>query len=398
MPLFNRDPKAKFAKKAEQVVRSLGYADSLAYDEELFAFRLAGDRTIMLGNIYGHHQTLSGDSADHYLTGALAGLLQDAQTPKTFEEARPRLFPSVRDRTFLESARLLAAAGSGPAPDMPLRELGSNLVSLLVIDAPTSIMTVNADHLSDWGVGFDEAMVAARDNLLAQSQDAVWGRVIDGVYASMWNDDYDVSRLLLDEVIDEVDRDLGLNGDPVAFVPHRNLLILTGADDDAGLQAAMELTEEKLDQPSQVSARPLVRRDGVWRDLELDSDRPAAAGLRRLLQADLALAHGALTPLIQQLVGEDVFVANAILAEKDGEVISSAAWSDGVPSLLPKTDRILFFRSQEETWMVDWKEAERVVGDLLEPTDYYPPRVRVERFPTDEQLGAMEQVENWRDG
>ena len=396
MPLFRRDPQTKFVKTAEQAIRGLGYDDALTFDEELFAFRLAGDRLIMLGNIHGHYQSLPQAEGGEYLTAALAGLLQEADTPKTFDEARHRLFPGVRDRAYMESARLMSELGGNPPIPIPHRPLGSTMVALLVVDSPISMMTVNEQHLSDWGSTFDDALATATQNLLIRSADATWGRVADGVYASIWNDDYDASRLLVGEVVDEVARDLGIAGDPVAFVPHRNLLILTGSDDVAGLIAAMGLTEENLDKPSQISARPIVRREGQWEGFELARDHPAAPGLRRLQQADLALAHGALVPLIQQIVGDEIFAANFLLAEKDDVLYSSTAWSEGVPAIIPKTDRILFFRSQEETWMVEWDEAARVVGDLLEPTGYYPTRFRVSSFPTDEQLAAMRLLEGWQ--
>ena len=397
MPIFSRDPKAKFVKAAEKTLRSLGYTDTLTYDEELFAFRLSANRTIMLGNIFGRYESVPEPEASEYMRTALAGLLQEADVPKSFEEARARLFPGVRDRAFMESARLIAELGAKPLDPIPHRALGSTIVAVLVLDSPASIMTVNQEHLTGWGVTFDEALAVASENLLPASRDATWGRVTEGVYASTWNDDYDTSRLLLDEVVDEVIADLGITGDPVAMVPHRNLLILTGSEDGPGLQAAMSLTEESLDQPSQISARPIARRGGVWEDLQVPDNHPAAPGIHRLHQADLALSHGALVPLIQQLVGDGVFAANCILAEKDGVISTSTAWSVGVPALIPKADRILFFRSQDESWMVDWDEAERVVGDLLQPTDYYPARFRVESFPTEAQLAAMPTIDGWRD-
>lgn len=395
MPIFTRDPREKFVKAVLGTLRSIGY-DDVAYDENLFAIRVAGDRTLMLGNIYGHYQTLSGPDAENYLTGALVGLVQEAEMPRSFDEARTRLHPGVRDRTFVESARLMAEMSSEPFTPIPYRPLGSTIVATLLIDAPTSIMTVNEENLRDWTTGFDEAMAAAVANLLPKSTDATWGRVIDGVYASMWNDDYDASRLLLDAVVDELVRDLGIEGDPVAFVPHRNLLILTGSEDVNGLNTAMQLAEENLDHPGQISARPIVRRKGSWDDFEVAADHPVAAGIDRLKQADLALAHGAVVPLIQQLVGEDLYVASCILTEKDGVIYTTTAWSEGAPALIPKTDRILFYRSEEESWMVEWEAAEQVVGDLFQPTDYYPARLRVGSFPTADQFAAMPQIEDWQ--
>jgi uncharacterized protein YtpQ (UPF0354 family) len=397
MPLFRRDPKEKFVKAVERSLRRLGYSESLTYDEELFAYRLTGDRLIMLGNIYGHFQSLPQQEGDQYLGVALAGLLQEADAPRTLDEARERLFPGIRDRAYLESARMMAELGGHPPIPIPHQPLGSTVSALLILDSPASMMTVNEEQLASWGVEFDEALAVASRNLLSLSGDATWGRVVDGTYASMWNDDYDVSRLLLTEVVDEVARDLGIAGDPVAFIPHRNLLILTGSDDGGALQAAMELTEQNLDQPSPVSARPIVRKAGRWEDFVVPDDHPAAPGLERLHKADLALAHGAIVPIIQQVVGDGIFVASCILGEKDGVVSSTTSWSEGAPALIPKTDRILFFRSQEETWMVAWEDAEPVIGGMLEPTAYYPTRFRVSAFPTDEQLAAMPQIEGWQD-
>lgn len=397
MPLFRRDPRERFVKGAEKAIRGLGYDGMLTYDDELFAFRMEGDQIVMLGNLFARHQSLSGSEAEEYLANGLAGLIQEADTPKTFEEAGKRLFPGVRDRSTIEAARWMAEVGESAPIPIPYRAVGSTIVALLVMDSPMSMMTVNESHLTDWDIPFDEAMTVALGNLMTTSTDASWGRLIDGVYTSTWNDDYDASRLLLDTVVDEVVSDLGLTGAPVAFVPHRNLLILTGSQDVAGLQAAMELTEESLDQPSQISARPLVRLDGQWSDFEVDGDHPAAPGLERLLKADLALAYDTTTPLIQRALGDGIFVASAILTEKGGVITSAAAWSEGAPAVIPKTDRILFFRSNEESWMVEWDEAMQVIGDLVEPTDHYPQRFLVESFPTDKQLAAMPSIDGWKD-
>jgi hypothetical protein len=35
------------------------------------------------------------------------------------------------------------------------------------------------------------------------------------------------------------------------------------------------------------------------------------------------------------------------------------------------------------------------MGHLMHPTDFYPPRFRVEQFPTDQQLASMRAVDDW---
>ncbi len=385
MALFRkRDPGDQFVAAVEKTLRHLGASDPIEFDPDLFAFRLSGDRMIMLGNLFGRWQSMSKTEAGAYLETAVAGLVAEADQPKTFAEARDRLFPGVRDRATIESTRWMAEVGGSTPVAIPHRQIGESILATVVLDSPTTMMMVNQSHLEDWDVPFDQVLDAAIANLDAATEVAKWGQVAQGTYASLWNDDYDVSRILVPKVIDVLE----LSGDPVAFVPHRNRLIVTGSEDEHGLAIAMSRTETELDRPSQVSALPLVRRDGEWTDFDLSADHPAAPGLARLRATDRALAYGATTQLIQAVLGDDVFVANSILAERDGIITSACTWIEA-PCVIPETDRVMFFRSQEENWLVAWDDVRSHVGHLMTPTDFYPPRYRTEGFPTPEQLAAM---------
>lgn len=385
MALFKKkDPRERFVDAVEKTLRRGGISDPVYYDEALFAFRLSGDRVIMLGNLFGRWQTLSKSDADSYLETAIAGLIAEADQPKSFDEARSRLLPGVRDRATIEATRWMAELGGSTPVEIPHRLLGAGILVTVMLDSPTTMMMLNQSHLDDWGASFDDALDAAVGNLDDATDVARWGKVGAGTYFSMWNDDYDVSRLLVPKVIDGLE----LAGDPVAFVPHRNRLIVTGSDDASGLAVAMSRVEDELDQPSQVSAVPLVRRDGVWKEFEVPDGHPAAGGVARLRSIDRALAYDATTALIQSVLGEEVFVANSILAERDHEIISTCTWIDG-PCIIPETDRVMFFRNQEENWIVNWDDVRAHVGDLMTPTEFYPPRFRVQSFPSADQLATM---------
>jgi len=385
LALFKKkDPKQQFVAAVEATLRRLDGAHPIEYDEDLFAFRLSGDRMVLLGNLYGRWQSLSSADANAYLETAVAGLVAEADQPRTFAEARDRLLPGVRDRATIESTRWLAELGGSSPVAIPHRALGAGVLVTVVLDSPTTMMMLNQSHLEDWGVSFDDVFDAAVANLDARTEVARWAKVGSGTYVSMWKDDYDVSRILVSKVIESLD----VAGDPVAFVPHRNRLIVTGSDDVHGLAVAMSRTEDELDKPSQVSAVPLVLRDGSWTDLDLPAGHPARPGLDRLRSVDRSLAYGATTPILQSLLGAGVFVANSILAEREGVITSAATWIDA-PCLIPEADRVMFFRSQDENWLVAWDDVRTHVGHLMMPTDFYPPRYRVEGFPTEEQLAAM---------
>lgn len=392
MALFRRrDPRTRFVSDVETTLRSLGVTGPVVHDEDLFALRLADETVLMLGSLFSRWEALPKREGPGYLEAAVARLIADADRPDGWEDAKPQLRPGVRDRTAIEAARWMAVAGGDREIDVPVLPLTSTILAVVVVDSPHSMAMVEADHLRGWGVSFDEAFAVAIENLAAATDQAVFAEVDGSVYVSQWNDDYDAARLLLPSIIDALD----VVGRPVAFVPHRNRLIVTGSDDADGLARAMSLTERELDHPSQISALPMVRTDGGWDELELSEDHLAAAGLHRLRAVDRSLGYGATTPLIQAAVGDDTYVANALLAEKDGELVSTATWIDAPTSIIPHTDRILFFRSEAENWMVAWDDVVAELGDRMEPTDAHPPRYRVGGFPTDSELERMPTVTDW---
>jgi hypothetical protein len=65
-------------------------------------------------------------------------------------------------------------------------------------------------------------------------------------------------------------------------------------------------------------------------------------------------------------------------------------WTEGVLTLLPQADVVIFVRADSSVaGSVPWERVREVAGDLMEPLDMYPKRFRVERFPSPEQLAAL---------
>jgi hypothetical protein len=97
----------------------------------------------------------------------------------------------------------------------------------------------------------------------------------------------------------------------------------------------------------------------------------------------------------------DIFVAtySGIQNEKTGRIASYCMWSEGLDSLLPKTDQIFFFRpdAPEDHKLAasgEWDHVHRIVGNLMEAQDTYPERWRVREFPSEgmlEQIGTTSQ-------
>ena len=108
--------------------------------------------------------------------------------------------------------------------------------------------------------------------------------------------------------------------------------------------------------------------------------------------------------LLEQLheqTGEDLHVASysAVEHETDGYQ-TYCVWSEGVDSLLPKTDLVFFYRGDDGEdgdipTQVEWDQVQAQFGDLMEPQDMYPPRFRVREFPGEERFDdIMDRIVN----
>ena len=92
---------------------------------------------------------------------------------------------------------------------------------------------------------------------------------------------------------------------------------------------------------------------------------------------------------LHEKTGDDVFVAKyTVLQHKETGIIHTrCAWTEGMRTLLPRTDEVAFIRlkGQEDLEFagnVGWDKMQQVVGDLLRPMEMYPEALyRVEAFP-----------------
>jgi hypothetical protein len=231
-------------------------------------------------------------------------------------------------------------------------------------------------------------MEAARSNL-AEAQVA-FACIDDRVFASATGDNYDASRLLLLDLIGE----LKVQGDPVAVVPNRDTLLITGADDEQGLDIVAELAEQALERPRPMNALPLRFRGGEWVNWRLPEGHPAAPKFLRLELRSLAGEYAEQKAVLERLFekqGIDRFVASYSVAEKEGAgLFSYCVWAESVEALLPRTTCVFFINeSQEIVAANSWERVAAIVGDLWKPAEGYPPRHHVTEYPNREQLAAI---------
>ena len=401
--LFGKPTRREFAEWASDVLARAG-ATGLQFDEPMFLLRYeaGGNSNVTnLENFYLAYCAAQPWQRQRVLE-RFSGLVASSNNPPlpaSWSEGAAHVYPAVRDRFAFEMMRLQARLEGAGSPDVAVRDLTDRLCLCLVYDAPDFMFPLNVSMLEKWGVSFDEARERALANLRAATPPARWERPAPGLYVSAWQDDYDSTRLLLDEIHQGLD----LQGVPVALVPYRNRLILTGSEDAEGLAKAFELAEAGASQPAPLSVLPLRWTGSGWAAWDLPKDHPCGATWRRLRLLERGTLYNQQKDMLEEIhrrENVDVFVASfgSIQDKETGELRSWCSWAKGVLALLPCTDLISFAdpeapKDQQFVGFFPWEHVETCCGDLLQRTNDVPERFRVEAFPSEEQIRAMRGLE-----
>lgn len=393
--LFGPPKPDQYARLICDGLRRAGDHRESAYDRESFAlnFTQNGEPAGLanLRNMYNEYCSLPRDKRPEHLKLVVRAMLSyQLELPEEYEDARHDLLPAVRTRSYFELMRLQQEVEGHHDPETPpYQEIGDHLLVSVVYDLPESMRSINRQSLEEWGIGFYEALEAARANL--EEMQFAFASLGTRVYASVTGDNYDASRILLLDFVNKLEVD----GDPVAVVPNRDTLLITGSEDTEGLLMVADLAERALDKPRPMNAIPLRLTDGEWVTWLPDPSHPTAGKFRMLEVKSLYSEYAEQKSLLDALHernGIDRFVASYTAIEtKDGRVLSYSVWSQDVESMLPQTHEVIFYSGDEERLVArgEWSRVWEIVGDLMQPLDVYPKRYLVTEFPSAEQLAEI---------
>lgn len=348
-----------------------------------------GDLFIALANLRAKWNQL--DQADRlpWLRETLPALVSPPPIPDRLQTTRP-LRPGIRPRSMLESARLANLTNEVDPQHfhhrslIPHQDFGADLVTVLLWDTPATMSVIDGAQLDDWEADFDDLLPVAIDNL-DELPESGWTSMYKQVYSSLDEDDYAGARMLRPGYLDST----GLSGELVILHPNRCRLIVAAVDDARGIAKACERVFEEIGAPSPVSLRPLVGRPGNWRPLAVPPSHPAHEMWQRLCHLNDQMIHNSLRQPLQNLLGSDVTIGNYDIVEgADGAYRSVTTWTDGVPSLLPRTELINLVNDWG-TVTAPWDEVRQLVGPLIEPTEHYPELWRVVDFPRPQELTKL---------
>jgi uncharacterized protein YtpQ (UPF0354 family) len=400
--LLGRMTPDKFAAMMIDALRQAGLEEPIEYNEDSFSLRVGGSRKINLANAYRDYQEAPShvrhQVVEHYAYGVFVSPRE--LTPEDFAEAAPHLRPVVRGRMYPEYVRMQAEIDDDPWVETPSRVIGEHFVEMLAYDMPNRILYLPKSRFDAWGVSVEEAFDVAHENMRAI------GGAFEGttghIYVGGWDDSYAASRIVIPEMI----RKLQVQGKPVVAMPNAEFLIVAGTDDEAALLHMGKMISEAERQPKFESGIVLSLEDEGWRPFLPPESSDAHELLYRHRVASLWRDYDEQKRLLEKVYetrGLDIHIAT-FAAHEDRvthELSTVAIWVEDVVALLPRGENVAFVRGDPDDPVVvgvaAWECVVDVAGGLLSESDLWPERWRVESFPTQEQLDAME-LEEWAAG
>jgi hypothetical protein len=233
--LLGRSDRDQFADRVRSGLIAAGETRPIRYDKAAFALHLAAHGTqqqtgsIFLHNVFADYLRSPPAARPAELARIVASFSESREPmPASFVQAVDHLLPQVRPMTELGLWQMHRRLDGPPLPEMPCRHLTPAIAAWLAYDRAESMLRVSNDQLAKWGGTFDDAFAAALVNLRRRSEKPFMA-FSPGLFCSDWADTYDTSRLLLTDIVAA----LPVRGAPVAMLPNRNVLLVTGADDPA---------------------------------------------------------------------------------------------------------------------------------------------------------------------
>lgn len=397
--IFGPPGQDQFAKCIMRAFREAGDIREFEYQADQFRLVVAGQgdesgsadspstEVLNLHNFYAEHCRLPRANRKEHIRQVVRGVSQGRiELPDEFAHAVPDLRPRIWPRSMFAKLELQQRIEGGNEVDVPRYLVGNHLSLGLVYDLPHSMRSISGDDLKSWDVSWYEAMEAARESL-SEIEFAV-AKIGDHLYASASGDNYDASRLVLTDLI----RQMEVSGDHVAMVPNRDTLLVTGSDDEEGLAIMAELAGKALDDPRPLGATPLRLVDDEWVDWMPPPEHPLRARFREMERQFFYLEYADQKESLEQLYRKektDLFVATctAVRNRATEEIFTYCVWPEGVEAMLPVCDKVILGADGQSGQMADWDKVQAIAGELMNADEtFYPPRFHVSKFPTRAQL------------
>ena len=314
----------------------------------------------------------------------------DVNSAETFDDVRARLRPMVHDRIFWSASRLKFRLAKVPSDQLPhVAPFDAHLTQSVVVDHPTMRRGVTPGDHEVWGKDLTTLLAVAKGNLERASHPR-WTTEAPGVWRLPFDDGYAVSRLLLPSLF----REATGSQQPVALALSADVVLAATPERAGALATLAELAAQASDLPKAMAPLPLVLDGDRWVEYPV-ADPAVQSAFEELRYKFLIDAYEGQQSMLNALEDDKSFVASyKVMQKKGGPLVSMASLTIGLPTLLPKCDRVVIVKpgpTREDYKVlcdVPWDAFARIVP-LAEEPDLAPARYRTSGALDDAQCQAL---------
>jgi hypothetical protein len=400
-------PEEAFRAEVMRIAEAAPFIASVSAASDAYALDLTyadGEQMkCFLGNLYAETRDVSPEERQLRVLHFLSVMSERPELPETWDDAAEMLLPVLRPSTFFQHGLGPDEPGKQPVrrPFLPF------LSEALAIDHESAMAYAIVENLETWGVDAERAHARALENLQKVGDRGI--ELYDPTAAyRIWHvvsgDTYESSRLLLPGWLASF-RDR-VAGRPVAAVPERSTLLVTGDGDPAAIERLIASADREFRAAPRSISPALYTVDDGGRVVpyDLPSDHPLHGRIHEGQVHLAAVEYGSQKEKLQAEIverGEDVFVAtySVVQRESDGRVVSYCTWGENVDSLLPRTDLVGFVGGDFESgsgwhFLVPWEVVAREAAACWrEAPEVEPPRMRTLSWPGPELLATLRRHE-----
>lgn len=389
-----KSPQDKFAHMLLERLTQGGEAREVNYDSEAFTLcRAEDDQTFYLGNAFAEYERASEKDRENVVRVFLSTwFTSQFELPEMLNDAKSDVLITVRDRSYFEVDIPLCSETLELGEGILFSEFAECLAIAPVYDMPTSIRSLSDDDLAAWNVTLYEVIEIAKQNLREMTQQCAQA---GDVYLFASGDSHDAARMLLTDVI----HSLELPGAPIAMVPNREMLIVTGEDSAEGLESMLGIAEPALAHERRISSAAFRLDGDEWSPWLPAEEHPLQNQFHLLrVQGQMGDYERQQQLLQKRQTGDETytFISGFNALQGDDDVIRTyTTWPAAVPASLPRADYVVFMASSDDGMpshlaaAADWHTVQEVAGHLMSAEDIYPMRYRVAEFPDETMLNRL---------
>lgn len=385
---------------------------SFVYDSEEFTIEALDARgtrqaVVRLDKLFTKYLAAETDERRQKVLFDFSKLIVSTGTPETFEEAKKNLMPLIKDRWYVEvlnvSEKLAVSTDkSDGSMILPNYNLSDEVCVILSYEMPHVRSLITNGKLKSWEVSFIEGMNYAVEAMRHKTAPKCNAMVYQDesrpyAYVSSWEDGSDASRVLLEDVM----LSFPVFGEIIVGLPHAGELVVTGTDENHGLELLLErYTIAYQNESRYLPPIPFIWKEGILSRFNIPENHctyRAFEALRHLWLQDIYGQQKKMFATDWVSLTDGLHVSQYELLEKEtpaGNVmVSNCTVPDMNSVLIPRTDLITFCEVDTEglhTRAVGtWTEVQSILGADLAEMDFYPKLYRVGRFPTVSELRSI---------